>query len=182
MAITLSMNEFLISVEKRAFRMAQIAVGNDDDAMDIVQDSMLSLVKGYSNKPSEQWRALFYRILYNRINDWYRSQKQQSRWRIWLDNLIKPDDSNEDPIALLADPRPDQPEQKLLESINVQRIEQAIKQLPQRQQQCFMLRCWEGFSTQETAKLMHCSEGSIKTHYSRALHNLRAQLKETSDD
>ncbi len=176
------MNEFLSSVERRAFRMAQIAVGNDEDAMDIVQDSMLSLVQKYSNKPPQQWRALFYRILHNRINDWYRAQQQQSRWRIWLDKFRDGDDDQEDSISRLEDPQPDQPELNLFQSIAIQQLDHAVQQLPLRQQQCFMLRCWEEFNTHETAQLMKCSEGTVKTHYSRALHNLRTQLQEHRDE
>ena len=174
-----SMERFLASVERRAFRMAQIATNSTDDALDIVQDAMLSLVKRYAKKPEEEWKPLFYRILTNSIRDWYRRTKVRNRWRIWMQKTGKANDTEaSDPIESLPDPASHNPEDQVMIGDSVAALDSAIRTLPPRQQQAFLLRAWEGLSVNETAVVMKCSAGSVKTHYARALRALRKLLED----
>lgn len=176
-----NIEEFLISSEKRAFVMVRIATKDEEVALDIVQDAMIKLVTKYSNKKSHEWAPLFHRILQSRINDWHRRQKIRNRWRSWIGE----NDSSEDNFAGSALENHSKEEDKLPDdSVNSfefsQSLETAVSALPLRQKQAFMLRAWEEYSTRETSKIMKCSEGSVKTHYSRALAALRISLKEYS--
>jgi len=172
------LNQFLASVEKRAFRMADIATGNSDQAMDIVQDAMLALVKNYSHKSEADWGPLFHRILQSKIRDWYRRSRTRNNVFSWL-HASNDDNDNDapDPIQQAADHvslAPDSSadnEQLMNVTLN------AIRQLPLRQQQAFLLRAWEGFDVRETAQAMGCSQGSVKTHYSRATKSLKQKLE-----
>ena len=157
--------------------MAELATGNRDDALDLVQDAMLGLVKKYSDRGEQEWGALFYRILQSRIRDWYRRGRVRNRLFGWL---ARPADgeTDVDPIQIVADPVSNDPAGTLGKRNAIERLEQALQQLPLRQQQAFLLRSWEGLDTAATACAMGCSEGSVKTHYSRALHSLREQLEE----
>jgi len=168
-----SIEQFLRSVEKRAYRMAEVSVRNSEDALDIVQEAMLSLVRRYSRKPEEQWRPLFFRILSNAIIDFHRTRRRRLRFFNWLSPV---DEEGDDPIEQLEDPQPNNGMLNLLRDERIGRLESAIASLSARQQQAFFLRCWEGFSTRETAALMKCSEGSVKTHYSRALTSIKDKL------
>ncbi len=156
--------------------MAELATSSREDALDLVQDAMLELARRYAKRPADQWRALFYRILQSRIRDWYRRQKVRNRWRLWLYQ----DEHNpgEDPVATLADPTAIDPLQQLMESISMDVLQNALRRLPLRQQQVFLLRVWEGLDVKATAAAMGCSAGSVKTHYSRAVHSLRDSLQE----
>lgn len=172
-----ALDEFLASVERRAFRMAQFATGQTEDALDIVQDTMLVLVRRYGDKPEAEWQPLFFRILQNRIRDWYRRRTVRNRWHsLWPGGQSA--DKDEDPIAQLPDPKGTHPEQQILATDALSAVEAAVKQLPLRQQQAFFMRAWEGLSVSETATTMQCSAGSVKTHYSRAVHTLRNLLKD----
>ncbi len=157
--------------------MAEIAVGNREEALDIVQDSMLALVQKYAARPCEEWTPLFYRILQSKIRDWYRKSKTRSKWMSFL-NFRQQDDDSEtgNLIDAVADPVASEPSQTVADNISIDTLETAIHALPLRQQQAFLLRSWEGLSVSETALAMKCSEGSIKTHYSRALF-LHAYLR-----
>lgn len=170
---TQALDRFFAGVERRAFRMAQIATGNRDDALDIVQDAMLSLVQRYSRRKEDEWAPLFHRILQNGIKDWYRRNSTQSRWRLWL---ISSDDESHDPIQEQADIHAATPGDQLVLDRATDMVDKALKTLPPRQQQVFLLRTWEGLNVAETANAMRCSEGSVKSHYSRAVHTLRAKL------
>lgn len=173
------MDAFLASVERRAFRMARIATGNTDDALDIVQDAMFGLVRKYGHKPETVWKPLFYRILNSRINDWYRRTRVRQRWQQWFGRSVASDpDANENPVEQLPDPAGDNPADRVVIDSASRALDKALHRLPQRQQQAFLLRAWEGLSVKETAKAMGCSQGSVKTHYSRALLTLRVQLEE----
>lgn len=179
-----ALNEFLASVERRALRMAEIAVGNTDDALDIVQDSMINLVKRYSDKPADQWAPLFYRVLNNRIIDHHRRGGVIRRFQQWLmpaptqgTSLEVADNRDFAGEGLPTPSRHQTGEESLASEQRLEKLEMALSGLPNRQQQAFMLRCWEGLSTRETAMAMDCSEGSVKTHYSRAIHQLRTQLE-----
>jgi RNA polymerase sigma-70 factor, ECF subfamily len=169
------LDNFLRSVQARAFRIAQIATGNQEDALDLVQEAMFKLVEKYADRPETEWTPLFYRILSSRINDWHRRNKVRNRHRSWL---RQDEDSNEDPIQTAPDHYGKKPEQELQTDQSMDRLQQALNQLPMRQQQAFLLRAWEGLDVKQTAAAMSCAEGSVKTHYSRAIHFLRDQLGE----
>jgi RNA polymerase sigma-70 factor (ECF subfamily) len=174
-----SMEYFLASVERRAFRMAQIATNSSDDALDIVQEAMYALVKHYAGKPQTEWKPLFYRILTNRIRDWYRRTKVRKRWRSWLQSFHQGQDTeNDDPIECLPDPAGQNPADLAIIGDSVAALDSALQTLPLRQQQAFLLRAWEGLSVRETAVAMKCSTGSVKTHYARAIHALRKLLED----
>ncbi len=171
----LALNRFLASVEKRAFRIAQLATSNSDEAFDIVQDVMFKLVDKYASKPEADWPALFHRILQNRIRDWYRRNSLRNRFRSWLSSGL---DDDEDPMQTVADDAGRSPEEQLQLGQGMEALEKALHNLPLRQQQAFILRVWEGLDVRATAKAMSCAQGSVKTHYSRAIHSLRETLGE----
>ncbi len=177
--INTALNQFLASVERRALRMAEIAVGNREDALDIVQDTMIRLVKHYKDKPADQWTPLFFRILNNRITDHHRRGGVVKKFKQWFagdpDLGIEARDAAGEGLTAPG-PQPNG-EQALQSDQRIAQLEQALAHLPGRQQQAFMLRCWEGLSTRDTATAMGCSEGSVKTHYSRAIHQLRSNLE-----
>ena len=174
-----AMDQFLASVERRAFRMAQIATGSTEDALDIVQNAMFALVKRYAHKSEAEWKPLFYRILVSRIRDWFRRQKVRSRWRIWLRPGSPNDESSGgDPLERMPDPTGRNPAEQLLIKDSLSTLDAALQNLPLRQQQAFLLRAWEELSVRETAAVMKCSTGSVKTHYSRAIHRLREVLED----
>lgn len=154
--------------------MAQIAAGNTDDAFDIVQDAMFKLVEKYASRPESEWGPLFHRILQSKINDWHRRTRVRNRFRSWLG--IHEDEV--DPIQELADEKDRSPEQLLQTNRSIDKLEQMIHVLPIRQQQAFLLRLMEGLDVKATARAMACSEGSVKTHFSRAVHKLRDKLGE----
>jgi len=170
-----NLNRFLSGVEKRAFRMAQIATNNPEEALDIVQDSMLKLVEKYADKPEGELGPLFFCILQSRIRDWYRRSTVRNRFRSWLGGGTEEDDDI-DAVQLLADPSGNSPEESLVIGSSITALEKALNKLPLRQQQVFLLRAWEGLDTRQTAAAMKCAEGSVKTHYSRALATLREKL------
>ena len=175
MTTSRALDQFLASVEKRAFKIAQLGLRNDDDALDAVQDAMMKLVQSYGTRPEDEWRPLFYRILSNRVRDMQRRRTVRGRIMAWLPIGTDDDDEAYDPIAQA--PSPDASPAKRLEldeAIGV--LETAVAALPPRQQQAFLLRNFEGLDVSETANAMGCSEGSVKTHYFRALEALRARL------
>lgn len=165
---------FLGSIEKRAFKIAQLGLRNDDDALDAVQDSMLKLVQSYSARPVEEWRPLFYRILSNRIHDMQRRRTVRGRIMAWLPARAD-DDDEDDPMVSVPSPEPT-PARRLEIDQAIGALETAIGDLPRRQQQAFLLRNFEGLDVYQTALAMGCSEGSVKTHYFRALEVLRTRL------
>jgi len=170
-----ALNQFLAGVELKAFKIAQAALRHEDDALDAVQDAMLQLARAYSERPVEEWKPLFYRILENRIRDMQRRRTVRGRVISWLPFRNDDDDEEQDPIALAPSLDP-QPPHRLEIGEAMDALEKAIETLPRRQQQVFMLRTLEGLDVAETATAMGCSEGSVKTHYFRALQALRAQL------
>ena len=178
-----NIEEFLIKSEKRAFVMARIATKDKEVALDLVQDAMLKLVTKYANKKSHEWPPLFYRILQSRINDWHRRQKIRNRWRSWLgkEDSNSDDESFTESVLENHSIEDDQLPEDNVEGIHFgESLETAISNLPLRQKQAFMLRAWEQYSTIETANIMRCSQGSVKTHYSRALATLKMSLKDYS--
>jgi RNA polymerase sigma-70 factor, ECF subfamily len=172
------LEKFLAEIERRAFRMAQVALRDPDDALDVVQDAMLKLTKNYASKPSAEWRPLFYRILENGIRDLQRRRSVRNRIMTWLPGLKEdPENEAQDPLESVADAATPIPE-TLMRDQAMQQLEVALRDLPARQREAFMLRNFEGMDVAETAKAMGCSEGSVKTHYSRAVHALRERLGE----
>ena len=171
--LELTIEQFLKEVQSKAFRMAEIATKNQADALDIVQDTMFKLVEKYSDRPSNEWKPLFYRILQSKTVDYFRKKTLQSKIFFWKKNTSEDDD-----IFDVIDNASDHitPERDLEGKENLQIISIALKNLAPRQQQCFMLRSWEGLSVKETALAMNCSEGSVKTHYSRAKEALKKAL------
>lgn len=174
------LNQFLASVEKRAYAMAIVTVKNPDDALDIVQDVMLILARKYAGKPREQWPPLFYRILRNRITDFHRSNSVRRRFFSWVG--ASADDVVADLIDNVPGPDKDTPEHRLRMDGARAEIVAALERLPTRQREAFMLRAWQGMDVKGTAKAMACSEGSVKTHFSRAVHTLRDELQELQGD
>lgn len=175
---TRELNKFLADVERRAFRVAQIALRDPDDALDVVQEAMLKLAHNYAARPSSEWRPLFFRILKNAVRDVQRRRMVRNRILVWLPGY-KEDTEHEaqDPLENVADLGPDVPE-RLMQSEAMLKLEDGLRALPARQREAFMLRNFEGMDVAETAKAMGCSQGSVKTHYSRAVHTLREQLGE----
>jgi RNA polymerase sigma-70 factor, ECF subfamily len=170
-----ALNQFLAGVELKAFKIAQAALRHEDDALDAVQDAMLQLARAYADRPAQEWKPLFYRILENRIRDMQRRRTVRGRVIAWLPFRGEDEDDEPDPIAQAPSPEP-QPVRRLELDEAVGALEKALAALPRRQQQAFLLRTLEGLDVAQTALAMGCSEGSVKTHYFRAVQTLRAQL------
>ena len=171
-----TLDAFLAQVERRAFRMAELQLRHREDAMDAVQDAMLRLVRHYRDKPAAEWAPLFWGILRRRVVDLQRRRKVRSIVVGWLGGG-RDDDGDELPAWEPADPGQD-PLGRLYDVQSYADMAAAVRQLPQRQREAFMLRMLEGLDVAETARAMGCSEGSVKTHLSRAMHHLRDQLED----
>ena len=172
------LNRFLAEVERRALRIAEIGVRDRDEALDLVQDAMIKLASKYADRNSEEWAPLFYRILQNGVRDWHRRQAVRNRVMVWF-GRGRSDAEDYDPIAAAPDPAGRTPDEELSNSQAMDSLESAVHALPARQREAFMLRTFEGLDVAGTAVAMGCSEGSVKTHYSRAIHSLRAKLEKT---
>ena len=165
---------FYRAVEKRAFRLAEFETRNAGEAIDLVQDAMEALMHKYLRKPPDQWRPLFYRILQNKIRDWQRKNAVRQRLHI-------PSEGNECTSAFIeqqAESLQTGPENQYAQDITMQRLQLALERLSSRQRQTFLLRVWEGFDVAETARIMGCSSGSVKTHLSRAMSTLQELLQQ----
>jgi len=176
------LSDFLASVERRAFKQCAYAVHEDEAALDIVQDSMMKLAEKYADRPPAELPLLFQRILQNGVRDHFRRGKVRSTWTTLLSNLrMGGDDDDADPLETMdVDAHtnvPASPADRLEQSQVMAAIEEAIRSLPDRQREAFMLRYWEELDVSETARVMGCSEGSVKTHCSRATHALARILK-----
>ncbi|HPH08474.1 MAG TPA: RNA polymerase sigma factor [Methylotenera sp.] len=169
------MQHFLAEIEGRAFRIAQIATGNREDALDIVQDAMIKLVQKYSTHAKDEWKPLFYSILQTRILDWHRRQNVRNRFRSWFH--WDEDEETEDFLEQQPANNASAPDLQLQDDQFMDNLNTALSKLPLRQQQVFLMRVWEGMDIAETAAAMQCSQSSVKTHYARALEKLRAQLE-----
>ena len=167
-------------MERRAFKQAMFAVRDEEAALDIVQDSMLKLAEKYGDRPFDEFPMLFQRILQNTIRDFYRRSKVRSMWTTLLSAFNTDEDEDRDPLETLAADEDDgglrTPETQLLQARTLEAIEEEIRKLPQRQREAFLMRYWEDLDVAETAAAMGCSEGSVKTHCSRATHALAAAL------
>jgi len=171
------LDRFFAEIEKRAYHMANYALDNPEDALDAVQDAMIGLTERYITRPENEWRPLFYTILQSRIRDRQRRSTVRKRFSGLL-SLLHHDDDGADPIQEAPDPAAHDPEQSLANTDTGKAIELALQKLPYRQQQTFLLRIWEGCSVKQTASALGCSEGSVKTHLSRAMSALRDELGE----
>ena len=157
------------------------AVRNEESALDIVQDAMMKLAESYGDRPADELPMLFQRIIQNTIRDYYRRSKVRSLWTTLLSALSPADDDDYDPLESFAAESgsysPSTPDGQLEQSQALEIIEKEIKLLPTRQREAFLMRYWEDMDVAETASAMGCSEGSVKTHCSRATHTLAAALK-----
>jgi len=172
-------SDFLRQVEKRAFRQTAYAVRDDHAALDIVQDAMLKLADKYASKPVEEYPMLFQRILQNTMRDYWRRQKVRNLWTTLFSSFGQSEDEDYDPLETIevesADSNPaDQLERSQIMAL----IEKALAKLPLRQREAFVLRYWEELDVAETASVMGCSEGSVKTHCSRAVSALSTLLEQ----
>jgi RNA polymerase sigma-70 factor (ECF subfamily) len=176
------LSEFLKSVERRAFKRSVYHVRNDEAALDIVQDSMMKLAEHYGHKPIEELPMLFQRILSNCTLDWFRRQKTQNALFTNLGDFESASEDGDFDLleTLHASTNSDQHEsaEKLTDRAQTLRaIEEEIQQLPARQREAFLMRYWEEMDVAETAAAMGCSQGSVKTHCSRAVHALGQALR-----
>ena len=169
------MEAFLREVESRAYRIALVSVRDRDEALDIVQDAMIRLVRRYAQRPPTEWRPLFYRILQNRVRDAQRRRAVRTRVLAFFGGG---DDDEYDPISAAAAPRSTDPLEQLAGDDAMQALAAALRVLPTRQREAFTMRNFEGLDVAQTAAAMGCTEGSVKTHYSRAVHRLRELLSE----
>jgi RNA polymerase sigma-70 factor, ECF subfamily len=172
-----SLDQFLASVEKRALQIARLAVRDLEDALDIVQDAMLQLARRYGEHPTEQWKPLFYRILQNRIRDCQRRRMVRNKLFGWLPGPRLDEEESGDPYEAVRD-ESQGTQERVMTNEAIQKLELALTELPARQLEAFLLRNMEGMDVAETAEAMGCTEGSVKTHYSRAVHALREKLGE----
>jgi RNA polymerase sigma-70 factor (ECF subfamily) len=172
---TRALERFLRGVERRALRMAEFATGSREEALDLVQDAMFGFVRHYGRHAGTEWPPLFWRVLDSRLNDWHRRQRVRGRW--WVRPAVG-DAEEDDPIAAAPDTREPGPLARLADGEASVALEAALRRLPLRQRQAFLLRLWEGLDVADTATAMRCSEGSVKTHLWRALANLRGELEE----
>jgi RNA polymerase sigma-70 factor (ECF subfamily) len=174
---TQALDRFLAGIERRAFRMAHIATGNEDEALDLVQDAMLKLAQKYAQRPEEEWAPLFHCILQSRIRDWYRRERVRNRLREFFHGS-QDEEEGEDPLAQVADQAVPAPDEEVQRKRACAALDVALRALPLRQQQAFLLRIWEELDVAQTAQAMGCSQGSVKTHLFRALQVLRQRLGE----
>lgn len=168
-----SLDAFLADVERRAFRMAELALGHREDALDAVQESMIRLLQ-YRHRPATEWAPLFWSILRRQLTDRHRRNAVKRRV---LGLLGRRDDDAADPLELLPDPNED-PARRHADGAAWRALGLALRKLPRRQRECFLLRELQGLDIAETAAVMGCSDGSVKTHLSRAHAALRVHLED----
>ncbi len=170
-----AIERFLRDVERRALRMAELATSQREEALDLVQDAMFVFVRHYAARPPAEWRSLFWRVFDSRIHDWHRRRNVRSRWLGWFERGNASDE--DDPMVGAPDFGEPGPLVRLADGEATAALESALRALPLRQRQAFLLRLWEGLDVAATAAAMRCSSGSVKTHLSRALVSLRRQLE-----
>lgn len=182
MATEQELSDFLKGVEKRAFKRSLYHVRDEEAALDIVQDSMMKLAEHYGDKPAEELPMLFHRILSNCTLDWFRRQKSRNAL---FSNLSEFEGAGDDGEFDLLETFQVEQETNAQESAEdatdraqiLRSIEEEILALPGRQREAFLMRYWEEMDVAETAAAMGCSEGSVKTHCSRAVQALGKALR-----
>ncbi len=182
MATDKELSDFLKSVERRAFKRTVYAVRDDEAALDIVQDSMIRLAEKYADRPPAELPLLFQRIMSNATMDWFRRQRVRNAVvQNFSDFESDGDGGDFDLLETLATADGSMGAESAADSVGRAQIllliEEEVRQLPQRQREAFLLRYWEEFDVAETAAAMGCSEGSVKTHCSRAVHALSKALR-----
>ena len=180
MASTQELSDFLRDCERRAYKQTVYAVRDDHAALDIVQDAMLKLAEKYADRPVTEYPMLFQRILQNTMRDFWRRQKVRNLWTTLLSSFGAGKDGEDDfdPLDTIdVEDESDNPQTQLERSQTMALIEKAIEKLPTRQREAFVLRYWEEMDVAETALTMGCSQGSVKTHCSRAVHTLAGLLQ-----
>lgn len=166
---------FMQDVTGRALVMMESATqGQQGIAMDLVQEAFIALHKSYADRSTEEWYPLFYTILNNKLQDWRRKEARRANPLSFFKKVSLDNDDEE--IIDIVDEKAINPADFLDQAVTIEEIQEAIAKLPVRQQQAFMLRAWEGFDTHTTAQIMNCTEGSVKTHYHRAIQGLREYL------
>jgi RNA polymerase sigma-70 factor, ECF subfamily len=177
------LSDFLKGVEKRAFKRTAYTVRNDDAALDIVQDSMIRIAEKYADRPPEELPLIFQRILSNATMDWFRRQKVRNAVIVNLSEFEGADDEGGDfdLLELLDLSNDSVAAESASDSVGrlqiLELIDGEVAKLPGRQREAFLLRYWEELDVAETAAAMGCSEGSVKTHCSRAVHALAKALR-----
>lgn len=172
-AVPRDFDGFLAGVERRAFRVAELGLGQREDALDAVQEAMIRLLR-YRERPPEEWAPLFWGILRRQLAD--RHRRNAVRRRVF-GFLGRPEPDRTDPLELVPDPHED-PVRRLQDARAWSALGAALRGLPRRQRECYLLRELQGLDVAGTAAAMGCSEGSVKTHLSRAMHALRMQLED----
>jgi len=174
------LSDFLKGVEKRAFKRSLYHVRNEESALDIVQDSMMKLAEHYGDKPAEELPMLFQRILSNCTLDWFRRQKTRNT----LFSNMSEFESSDGEFDLLetfdlsdSSEQTESAEDSTRRAQILREIDAQVQELPARQREAFLMRYWEEMDVAETASAMGCSEGSVKTHCSRAVQSLSKALK-----
>jgi len=167
------LDRFLASIQGSGYRMAQLATSNKDDALELVQETMLQLVKRYAELPNNELKILFYKILNSRITDWYRKTAFRRQFHKVFSS--KSYEQN-NPIEHLSNEQQQTEDERLTTSEELEQLIIALASLSNRQKQVFLLRAWQGFNVKETASIVGCSAGSVKTHYSRAIKALKRTL------
>ena len=171
-----ALDRFLRGVQRRALRMAELTVGDREDALELVQEAMLGFVRRYRDKPEADWAPLFHRVLESRITDHQRRRTVRGRVMSWLKGEPEAGGAG-DPMAQAPDPREPGPQQRAADRETRSALVAALGRLPRRQRQVFLLRVWEGLDVADTARALSVGEGSVKTHLSRALEHLREHLE-----
>ncbi|HEY4317541.1 MAG TPA: RNA polymerase sigma factor [Herbaspirillum sp.] len=183
MATDKELADFLENVERRAFKQAVYAVRKDEAALDIVQDAMIKLAEKYGDKEAAELPPLFQRILQNTIHDYFRREKVRSTW-VSLFSSVGHDSENQEDYDPLEHYQPEpgtaaaeSGSDKVERAQTLSAIDEEVQKLPARQREAFLMRYWQDLDVAETAAAMGCSEGSVKTHCSRATHALAQALR-----
>ncbi len=176
------LSDFLAQVERRAFKQTAYAVRDDHAALDIVQDAMMKLAEKYATRPVSEFPMLFQRILQNTMRDYWRRQKVRNIWTTLLSSfsVIGDDGEESDPLETIGSANGDilnEPSAQLEQRQTMALIEDALSKLPTRQREAFVMRYWEDMDVAETAAAMGCSQGSVKTHCSRAVRSMATTLE-----
>ncbi|WDZ94695.1 RNA polymerase sigma factor [Herbaspirillum sp. WKF16] len=184
MATDKELSDFLESVERRAFKQAVYAVRKDEAALDIVQDAMIKLAEKYGDKPVAELPMLFQRILQNTIHDFFRREKVRNTWVSLFSSFGGGDGEGQDDFDVLesfesadGSEAAESSADKVEREQTLKLIDAEIQKLPTRQREAFLMRYWQDMDVAETAAAMGCSEGSVKTHCSRATHALAQALR-----